>query len=220
MNILVAGAGSAGREVARNLSSEGFDVTLIDNDPAAIRVAAVPEATWVLGDATSEADLESAGVESADVFAALTGDDKVNLVASLIAKTDFGVPKVVARANSPGNEWLFDSTWGVDVMASFPRMVALVVERAATTSEAVQMVSSTPQGPFIYSLMVRRGSNFVGRPPSEVPVPVPLVWGAVVREGVLLERESVEVLEPEDELLLIGPDGAAAPLEELEASLG
>ena len=44
-----------------------------------------------------------------------TGDDKVNLVVSLLAKTEFSVRRVVARINHPANEWLFTEAWGVDV---------------------------------------------------------------------------------------------------------
>lgn len=51
---------------------------------------------------------------------AATGDDKVNLVVSLLAKTEYGVPRVVARVNNPKNEWLFNEAWGVDVAVSTP----------------------------------------------------------------------------------------------------
>ena len=49
---------------------------------------------------------------------AATGDDKVNLTASLLAKTEFGVDRVVARVNDARNEWLFTEAWGVDVAVS------------------------------------------------------------------------------------------------------
>ena len=47
-----------------------------------------------------------------DVIVAATGDDKANLVISLLAKTEYGVPRTVARVNNPKSEWLFDETWG------------------------------------------------------------------------------------------------------------
>ena len=60
---------------------------------------------------------------------AATGDDKANVVLSLLAKTEFAVSRVVARVNDPRNEWLFDSAWGVDVAVSTPRMLASLVRR-------------------------------------------------------------------------------------------
>ena len=61
----------------------------------------------MLADACELASLEEAGLEDSDVVIAATGDDKVNLVVSLLAKTEFAVRRVVARVNDPRNEWLF-----------------------------------------------------------------------------------------------------------------
>ena len=55
---------------------------------------------------------------------AATGDDKANLVVSLLAKTEFGVPRTVARVNHPRNEWMFNEAWGVDVAVSTPRLMS------------------------------------------------------------------------------------------------
>ena len=78
----------------------------------------MPGAEWLLADACELATLEEAALQSCDVVVAATGDDKVNLVVSLLAKTEFGVPRVVARVNHPKNEWLFNESWGVDVAVS------------------------------------------------------------------------------------------------------
>ena len=55
-------------------------------------------------------------------MAAVTGDDEDNLVISLLAKQEFGVPRVVARVNNPKNEWMFNEMWGVDVAVSTPHL--------------------------------------------------------------------------------------------------
>ncbi|MGV7710878.1 NAD-binding protein, partial [Mycobacterium kansasii] len=89
---------------------------------------AVPEAHWRLGDACEISLLEAEELHTFDVVIAATGDDKANLVLSLLAKTEFAVPRVVARVNDPRNEWLFDDAWGVDVAVSTPRMLASLVE--------------------------------------------------------------------------------------------
>lgn len=85
---------------------------LVDRSPAAMRVASVAEAEWLLADACEPSALVEAQVADCDVVVAATGDDKVNLVVSLLAKTEFGVPRVVARVNNPKNEWMFDEAWG------------------------------------------------------------------------------------------------------------
>ncbi len=72
---------------------------------------------------------------------AATGDDKVNVVVSLLAKTEFAVPRVVARVNDPRNEWLFDEAWGVDVAVSTPRMLASLVEEAVAVGDLVRLMA-------------------------------------------------------------------------------
>lgn len=111
MRIVIAGAGSVGRSIATELLASGHEVTLIDRQPTAMRVSSVAEADWLLADACELSTLEQARVEECEVVVAATGDDKVNLVVSLLAKTEFGVPRTVARVNNPKNEWMFDEAW-------------------------------------------------------------------------------------------------------------
>lgn len=82
MRILVVGAGAVGRSIATQLITHGHDVVIADHDPDSIKVSLVPDADWILADACSPTQLERAGARDADAIAAVTGDDKVNLVVS------------------------------------------------------------------------------------------------------------------------------------------
>ena len=93
----------------------------------------------MLADACEVALLEDAGLQTCDVVIACTGDDKVNLVVSLLAKTEFAVGRVVGRVNDPRNEWLFTDAWGVDVAVSTPRILAALVEEAVTVGDLVRL---------------------------------------------------------------------------------
>ena len=77
----------------------------------------------------------------ADVVAAVTGDDEDNLVVSLLAKQEFGVPRVVARVNNPKNEWMFNDLWGVDVAVSTPHLLTALVEEAVSVGSFVRLLS-------------------------------------------------------------------------------
>ena len=101
----------------------------------------IPGAEWMLADACELASLEEAGLQSCDVVIAATGDDKVNLVVSLLSKTEFAVRRVVARVNDPRNEWLFTEAWGVDVAVSTPRMLAAMVEEAVNVGDLVRLMT-------------------------------------------------------------------------------
>jgi len=141
MRIAIAGAGNVGRAIARELLENGHHVLLIDRDPKALKMDSVPTAEWLLADACEIASLDHAKLDGCQVLVAATGDDKVNLVCSLLAKTEYGVPRVVARVNHPKNEWLFDSSWGVDVAVSTPRIISALVEEAVSVGDIVRLFS-------------------------------------------------------------------------------
>ena len=139
MRVAIAGAGAVGRSVARELIGNGHEVLLIDKDPGSIKPDRVPDAEWLLADSCELSSLEEAQLEHCDVVIAATGDDKANLVTSLLAKTEFGVPRTVGRVNHPNNEWLFTEAWGVDVNVSTPRIMSALVEEAVTVGDLVRL---------------------------------------------------------------------------------
>jgi len=106
MRIAIAGAGNVGRAIARELLDNGHQVLLIDKDPKALKLESVPDAEWLMADACEITSLDNAHLNNCQVLVAATGDDKANLVTSLLGKTEYGVPRVVARINHPKNEWL------------------------------------------------------------------------------------------------------------------
>src|SRR5688500_15122414 len=102
MRVVVAGAGKVGTHIAVDLAKSGHDVLLLDvsREVVARASAHMPPGIEVrVADACELAALERAQLSNADVVAAVTGDDEDNLVVSLLAKQEFGVPRVVARVN-------------------------------------------------------------------------------------------------------------------------
>ncbi len=85
MRVAIAGAGKVGRAIARELLSNDHQVLLIDRDSAKARPDVVPGAQVLLGDTCEIAVLDDADLPSCQVLIAATGDDKVNLVVSLLA---------------------------------------------------------------------------------------------------------------------------------------
>jgi len=96
MRVAIAGAGAVGRSIALELVPK-HQVMLIERELPNISPEAVEAAEWVHADACELSSLEDADLESCDVVIAATGDDKVNLVVSLLAKTEFAVRRVVAQ---------------------------------------------------------------------------------------------------------------------------
>ena len=163
MRVAIAGAGNVGRSIARELLANGHQVLLIDKDPKAMKLESVPDADWVMADACEIASLDNAKLDACQVLVAATGDDKVNLVASLLAKTEYGVPRVVARVNHPKNEWLFDKSWGVDVSVSTPRIIAALVEEAVSVGDVVKLFSIGRGSANLLELTLPDNSKCVGK---------------------------------------------------------
>ena len=100
MRVAIAGAGSVGTAIARDLHASGHDVLVLEQDPELVeRRRHELDVTWVAADACEVSSLDAAGLATVDVVVAATGDDEDNLVISLLAKQEFAVPRVVARVN-------------------------------------------------------------------------------------------------------------------------
>jgi len=220
MRVAIAGAGNVGRSIARELISNGHQVLLIEKDPMAINPDSVPGAEWFQADACELQALEEAELENCDVAIAASGDDKVNLVHSLLAKTEFGVPRTVARINHPGNEWLFDEAWGVDVAVSTPRIMSALVEEAVATGDLVRLFTFTKSTTNLSEIRLPRQSPFVGRRIRDLELPREVVLVAIIRDGIPLVPERDRALEAMDEMLFVASQDAEGELSSMFASVG
>jgi trk system potassium uptake protein TrkA len=203
MRVVIAGAGSVGRSIARELLVSGHQVLLIDKEPTAMRMQSVPEAEWLLADACELGSLSEAGLEDADVLVAATGDDKVNLVSSLLAKTEFGVPRTVARVNNPKNEWMFDDAWGVDVAVSTPRLMTALVEEAVNVGDLVRIFTFQQGQANMLEFTLPPDTPLVGTTVGQVRWPPDTVLVGIIREERPIPPSPDDALEGHDELLLI-----------------
>jgi trk system potassium uptake protein len=208
MRVAIAGAGAVGRSVARELIGNGHRVLLIDKDPAALKPERVPDAEWLLADACELSSLEEAKLEGCDVVIAATGDDKVNLVTSLLAKTEFAVPRTVARVNHPNNEWLFSEAWGVDVNVSTPRIMSALVEEAVTVGDIVRLFTFRQGNANLVELTLPEDSPYVGKPVGLIPWPDNTALVTILRDGQVYTPSGEQPIESGDELLFVSsPEG-------------
>ncbi len=217
MRVAIAGAGNVGRSIATELLGNGHQVLLIERESRAMKVASVPGAEWLQADACELDSLVAARAHECSVVVAATGDDKVNLVVSLLAKTEFGVDRVVARVNHPKNEWLFNESWGVDVSVSSPRLLAAVVEEAVSVGDLVRLLTFRQGQANLVELTLSDDAPIVGKTVGSVPWPVDSALVAVLRDGRVIVPTPEAALEGGDELLLV----ATAEVEdELDRLLG
>ena len=203
MRIAIAGAGNVGRSIAQELIGNGHQVMLIERQPRQLKPERVPQAEWVLADACELSSLEEADVAACDVVVAATGDDKANLVVSLLAKTEFAVPRVVARVNRAENEWLFTEQWGVDVSVSKPRLMAALVEEAVTVGDLVRLMTFRQGEANLVEITLPQDAPFVGEPVRSVPLPRDSALVTILRGKRVLVPTPDDPLEAGDELIFV-----------------
>jgi trk system potassium uptake protein TrkA len=206
MRVTIAGAGAVGRSIAAELVEAQHQVMLIERDLTAVEPEAVPAAEWVHADACELASLEEAHLQDCDVAIAATGDDKVNLVVSLLAKTEFAVRRVVARVNDPRNEWLFTEAWGVDVAVSTPRMLAAMVEEAVSVGDLVRLMTLRQGKASLVEVTLPDDTPLAGHAVREVTLPAEAALVAILRGGRVIVPQPDDPMEPGDELLFVAGD--------------
>ncbi|MFM1725682.1 MULTISPECIES: potassium channel family protein [Rhodococcus] len=216
MRVAIAGAGAVGRSIARELVRSEHHVMLLERKLEHVEPDVIPQAEWVHADACELSLLEAAQLETYDVVIAATGDDKANIVVSLLAKTEFGVPRVVARVNDPRNEWLFDESWGVDVAVSTPRMLASLVEEAVTVGDLVRLMTFRQGQANLVEITLPDDTPLAGKPVRKIKLPRDVALVTILRGGRVIVPQPDDPVEGGDELLFV----AAVEVEdELRAAI-
>ena len=215
MRIAIAGAGAVGRSIAGELLENGHEVLLIDNSPKAIKVDSVPRAEWLLADACEISSLDDAALQRCQVVIAATGDDKANLVVALLAKTEYGVPRVVARVNDPDNEWLYNESWGVDVAVSTPRLLSALVEEAVSVGDLVRLMTFGQSEASLVELTMPDDAPLVGQRVGAIEWPTDTSLVAILREGRVLVPQPDDPLQAGDELFFVTSEDVEEALAHL-----
>lgn len=147
MKVIVLGAGQVGFNIARHLSQENNDVTVIDQSPDLIRrICDSLDVQGFVGHASRPDVLEKAGAADADMIIAVTYADEVNMVACQVAHSLFDVPTKIARVRHQG---YLEPMWSnlfsrdnmpIDVIISPEIEVARSVTRRLQVPGALEMI--------------------------------------------------------------------------------
>ena len=214
IRIAIVGAGNVGTFVAKDLSSKGHEVVLIEQNADTISLLQDElSVSWIKGDACEISTLDEAVLSSCDVTVAATGDDEDNLVVSLLAKQEFAVPRVVARVNHPDNEWLFTETWGVDVAVSTPHLLTSLVEEAVSVGDLVRLLRLEQGKVALLEVTLAEGSPAVGRTVGDLRLPPDCTLVAVVRESHVIAPTDETPLQVSDEVMALAAPEAEAELK-------
>lgn len=138
MYVVIAGGGKVGRAIATDLLEEGHEVTIIEQVAGRCeQLLRSYDLLVIRGDATDVRYLEQARPERADVFAATTRLDDTNYVACQLARTTFGVTRVLSRVNAPRNEELF-TKMGIEAVST-TTLISRLIREQLTVGELIHL---------------------------------------------------------------------------------
>src|SRR3984893_4341612 len=202
MRVAIAGAGNVGTFIATELVGNGHDVLLLEQKPEiAAKVPALEGMEVRVADACEVSSLKEAGLDTCDVVVAATGDDEDNLVVSLLAKQEFGVPRVVARVNHPKNEWLFNESWGVDLSVSTPHLITALVEEAVSVGRLVRILQFEGGKVGLVEVTLADDAPVVDHAIKDLDIPRDATIVAVVRSEHVVMPRGDTIFEAGDEVL-------------------
>ncbi len=210
MKVLIAGGGRTGAQLARFLINQNHDVTIVEDRKEVLsRIhRELPTEMIVEGNPISPLILEDAGIQNADVMAAVTTSDETNLVLCYIARKRYNVRRTIARVNNPRDAWLFTEQFHVDVAVNQSEILARLIEEEMSMGDMMTL------------LKLRRGNFSLVEekvPPGAKVIGVELrnmnlshcVIAAIIRHGEMVMPRGVSTFEVGDEVLAVAdPQGA------------
>lgn len=210
MKVLIAGGGRTGAQLARFLINQNHDVTIVEDRKEVLsRIhRELPTEMIVEGNPISPLILEDAGIQNADVMAAVTTSDETNLVLCYIARKRYNVRRTIARVNNPRDAWLFTEQFHVDVAVNQSEILARLIEEEMSMGDMMTL------------LKLRRGNYSLVEekvPPRAKVLGVELrnmdlshcVIAAIIRHGEMVMPRGVTTFEVGDEVLAVAdPQGA------------
>ncbi|MFH0763364.1 MAG: TrkA family potassium uptake protein [Candidatus Omnitrophota bacterium] len=203
MYIIIVGAGKVGYFLAKRLCQGGHTVSIVDKDKVICEeMARELEALVINGDACEPRILEEAGIERADVLAAVTGDDEDNLIICQLAKERFNLQRTVGRVNNPDNEHTF-SELGVDVPIDSTTIIAKIVEGEVSFADFVNLMSFQRGKLAIVRLDLPEDSPVINKEIKDVRLPTDSVLVSIVRGEEVIVPRGDTVLKPGDDVIAL-----------------
>ena len=217
MFVIIVGGGKTGSQLATQLLDGGHQVKLIEDRPAVLEKLReeLPADIVVAGDGSSPSVLESAGIEHANVLAAVTGEDEDNLVITTLGRFEFGVPRIIARVNNPKNVWLFTPEMGVDVALSQSDILAKLIAEEMSLGDMMTLLKLRKGEFSIVEEKVDPRAVVVGKMLRDINLPPQCVFAAIIRKGQLIVPNGNTELAPVDEVIALVHASQVTKLAEL-----
>jgi len=217
MFVIIVGGGNTGSQLAKFLLDAGHTVRIIDDRPNVLERLAgeLPREIIINGDGSSPAVLEKAGIQNAQVLAAVTGLDEANLVITSLARFEFNVPRVIARINNSKNAWLFTPEMGVDASLNQAAILTSLIAEEMSMGDMMTLLKLRRGKYSLVEEKIFPGALAVNKAIRDLPLSQNCVIAGIIRHGEIVMPRGVTALEEADEVLAIVDDPAREILSKL-----
>ncbi|MFH1201456.1 MAG: NAD-binding protein [Candidatus Omnitrophota bacterium] len=203
MYIIIVGAGKVGYFLSKKLLEDKHTAVLIEKDRLVCEeITKELDMLVINGDGCDPHFLEEAGINRADVVAAVTGDDEDNLIVCQLAKERFNVRRTVARVNDPKNEHTFGQL-GVDVPVDATAIIAKIIEEEVSFSDFVNLLSFKRGKLALVRVDLPDDSPVVNKKLEEVKLPPQSVFVSIIRREEVIVPKGDTILKPQDDIIAL-----------------
>jgi len=217
MFAIVVGGGNTGSQLAKFLIEAGHTLRVIDERPVVLEKLAgeIPAEVILNGDGSSPAVLEKAGIQKAQVLAAVTGSDETNLVITSLGKFEYNVQRVIARINNSKNAWLFTAEMGVDVALNQAEILARLCAEEMSLGDMMTMLKLRRGKYSIVEEKINAGAPAIGMAIKDLGLPSSCVISGIIRQGEIVFPRGITIFEEGDEVLALVDNSAREQLAAL-----
>lgn len=219
MFVVIYGGGKVGAFLANTLRDKGHDIAVIENRADVIQKLTEELASRVLlikGAGSNVRVLEEAGVNRADVFAAVTREDEENLVSCQLARIHCKVKRAVARVNNPNNEAVFHAL-GIEGISS-TTIISRMIEEELVAGDIVNLLALKKGQVNLVETHVPDGWSRPDRRVSKLGFPSDVILITIIRGDEFIIPRGGTSIEPGDGVLAVVRAGQEQVLTRLLGS--
>lgn len=217
MYVLIAGGGRTGAQLANLLINQNHEVRLVENRTDVLERIhhELPTEVIIEGNPLEMVILEQAGIQRADVLAACTTADDVNLTLCFMARKQYNVRRTIARVNNPRDAWLFDEKFNVDVQVNQADILASLIQEEMSLGDMITLLKLRRGNYSLVEEKIPEGARAIGMAIKDLSLPEHCVIAAIIRQGEVMIPRGITTFQAGDEVLAVTDNESSAALAEL-----